>query len=99
MSKRESGIQSAIIQAATGHWGAAIYIRVTHGTAYAVAGDPDVYGCLSGWFFGIEVKNETGVLTAIQRYRLKEIRAAGGRATGVSDVDDAMTFLRETIIP
>ncbi len=99
MSKRESGIQSAIVRAAVAQWSTAIYIRVTHGTAYAVAGDPDVYGCLNGWFFGIEVKNEAGRLTAIQRYRLKEIRAAGGRATGVSDVDDAMTFLRETIIP
>ncbi len=95
MSKRESGIQAAIIQAATAEWGNRIYIRVTHGTAYAVAGDPDVYGCLRGWFFGVEVKNETGELTKIQQYRLTEIRIAGGRAIGVRDVDEAMIFLHK----
>ncbi len=95
MSKRESSIQSAILVDAIKRWGGGIYIRVTHGTAYATAGDPDVYGCLNGWFFGIEVKNETGNLTKIQLHRLHEIRKAGGRAIGVRDVEDAIHFLGE----
>lgn len=95
MGKREAGIQSRIVDAAINKYGKDIFIRVTHGDAYATVGDPDIYGCMYGVFFGMEVKNEDGSLTKIQQYRLLQIRRAGGIAVGVRSVEEAMSLLHE----
>lgn len=52
-------------------------------------GTPDIIVCHKGMFIGIEVKSETGKLSRLQKYRLKEIRDAGGEtiiARSLSDV-------------
>ena len=95
MSSFERGIQTGIIEEAVHVYGTRIWIRVKHGSTYAVVGDPDIYGCLDGLLFAFEVKNEDGRLTAIQRHRLKEIIQAGGNAAGVRSVQEAMALLKE----
>lgn len=45
---------------------------------YGGSGAPDRVCCISGTFWGIEVKREGKVPTAIQYRRMAEIRAAGG---------------------
>jgi hypothetical protein len=94
MGRRESGIQSRTVTAAVERYGKRIWIRVKHGTAFAVVGDPDIYGALDGWFFAFEVKNEDGHATKIQLFRIKEIRAAGGMAEVIDTPQDALRFLR-----
>lgn len=95
MGQFERSIQDAIVRDAVREYGLRIWIRVKHGTAFAVVGDPDIYGCLDGMFFALEVKNEEGRLTTIQRHRLKEIILAGGNAAGVRSATEAMNLLRE----
>ena len=92
MGQFERGIQSAIVDNAVARYRKRIWIRVKHGDGYAVVGDPDLYGCLDGGFFGMEVKNEEGHLTKIQIHRIKEILDAGGNAAGVRSVEEAMGF-------
>ncbi len=94
MGKRESGIQTRTVDAIVEHYGRRVWIRVKHGTAYAVVGDPDLYGVLDGWFFAFEVKNEEGSATKIQLLRIREIRRAGGMAELIDDPKQAMGFLR-----
>lgn len=93
MGKFESGIQSRFVDAAVKRYGGLIVIRVKHGDAYATVGDPDVYGCLAGHFFGIEIKNENGELTKIQIHRLREIITAGGVGAGIRSVEEGMLIL------
>lgn len=93
MGKRESGIQSRFVTAAVERYGALIVIRVKHGDGYATVGDPDVYGCLAGRYFGFEVKNEDGELTRIQVHRLREIITAHGVAAGIRTVEEGMKVL------
>lgn len=83
------------METARGRYRSAIWLRVKHGTAFATVGDPDIYGCLHGVMFAFEVKNDTGTLTKIQQYRLREITRAGGRAYGVHAVEDALRILDE----
>lgn len=96
MGKRERSIQSAIVDAAKKKYGKRIWIRVKHGDAYAVVGDPDIYGCLYSQFFGMEVKNEDNELTPIQQQRLKEIADADGTAGGVRSVEEGLQLLERT---
>ncbi len=93
MGKWESGIQDRIVTHLNHVGGDHIMVRVKHGTAFAVVGDPDIYGCYHGYYFAFEVKNEQGHLTKIQQHRIREIRAAGGIAFGVRTPDEAWTFL------
>ena len=95
MGKRERGIQTDIIEEAVHIYDQRIWIRVKHGDGYAVVGDPDIYGCLDGIFFGFEVKNEDNQLTKIQLHRLKEIRTASGHGYAVRSVQDAMHYLAD----
>ena len=94
MGKRESGIQSRTVDAIVEKYGRRVWVRVKHGTAYAVVGDPDIYGLLDGWFFAFEVKNEEGKATKIQLLRIREIRAAGGLADLIDNPQDALRLLR-----
>jgi hypothetical protein len=56
--------------------------RKRHGTAYGMAGDPDIYGLLYGRHVEIELKRPGAGLTKLQAYRLEEWRRAGA-LTGV----------------
>lgn len=93
MTTFERSIQKRIVDAAAEKYGTRIWIRVKHGDAYATVGDPDIYGCLVGSFFVMEVKNETGELSRIQKIRLQEVREARGFAFAVQSVDEAIDGL------
>lgn len=71
----------------------AYYLKV-HGSAYQPAGTPDILACINGRFIGIEVKKPTGgVVSELQKLKLKQISNAGGVgiiARSVSDVSECL---------
>lgn len=46
--------------------------------AYTSSGIPDILSCINGRFVGIEVKQETGKPSLLQKVHLKRIGEAGG---------------------
>lgn len=46
--------------------------------AYTKSGIPDILCCLNGKFIGIEVKQETGRPSDLQKHHLKDINDKGG---------------------
>ena len=74
-----------------------VVVRKRHGTAFGVAGDPDLYGSINGRHFEIEVKrpeDHSARLTPLQEERLQEWAHHGKALTGVAhDVDEAMIIL------
>lgn len=56
--------------------------RKRHGTQYGVAGDPDIYGCVAGQHFEMEVKRPGEKTTALQAHRLLDWHNVGA-VTGV----------------
>lgn len=77
----------------------AYYLKV-HGSAYQPAGTPDILACVNGRFIGIEVKKPTGgVVSDLQKLKLKQIENAGGVGIIARDVSDVSVSLeRRNII-
>ncbi|MBA3973788.1 MAG: hypothetical protein C0504_06170 [Candidatus Solibacter sp.] len=88
---RESSLVKQIMAALRAIPGVAV--RKRHGSSWSVAGDPDLFGSLRGRHFEIEVKTDTGVLTALQRARLDEWQRSGALAGVARNVDDALAIL------
>ena len=67
------------------------------------AGVPDILCCLpslGGRLVGVEVKKKGGVVSALQKYHIKQINDAGGLglvAYSVQDVKDAVEQFKEMI--
>ncbi len=101
MGQREKTIQRGIITELEKRYEDRVWVRVKHGDAYAVVGDPDIYGCLHGWMFVLEVKDENGKLTKIQKHRLRQAYRAGALVGAVCSVEHAMEILhaRSVILP
>lgn len=93
MGSFERGIQQRSVEQAKVKYGPRLFIRVKHGDAYAVVGDPDLYGALDGIFFGFEVKNEEGRLSKIQIHRLHELQEAGCYCGSVRSAQEVMELL------
>jgi hypothetical protein len=74
-----------------------VVVRKRHGTAMGVAGDPDLYGSISGRHFEIEVKrpdDHSARLTPLQVERLQEWKIHGKALCGVAHgVEEALTIL------
>jgi len=68
-------------------------VRKRHGTAFGVAGDPDLYGSLNGRHFELEVKQDGNPPTALQVQRGQEWRAAGAIYGVVHSVGEAREVL------
>lgn len=51
-----------------------------HGSIFQISGIPDILGCYHGRFIGIEMKVPGKEATTLQKYVIKEIIKAGGRA-------------------
>ena len=68
---------------------------VTHGGQFQQGGLPDVLGCYQGVFYGIELKmpGREHTLTERQAHALKSIKAAGGKATMATSVQEALDFV------
>ena len=65
-----------------------------HGGMYGTAGVPDIICCIDGRFFAFEVKNETGVPTALQEATIRRINAAGGVAVIFRSVEEVAGEIR-----
>ena len=83
----ESRIQSNIIKALRERGCYVVKVSV------ADAGTPDIFVCHGGRFLAMEVKKPGQYPTAIQRHRIAQIQAAGGVATVVRSVEDALASL------
>jgi Holliday junction resolvase len=57
------------------------------------SGSPDIICCLNGKFVGLEVKNEKGVVSELQKYHLEEIKNSGGVSAVVRSVEDVKVLL------
>ena len=77
----------------------AYYLKV-HGSGYQPSGTPDILACVNGRFIGIEVKKPTGgVVSDLQKLKLKQIENAGGVGIIARDVSDVSVSLeRRNII-
>lgn len=66
----------------------AYHIKI-HGSAYMPAGTPDILACIGGKFIGIEVKKpKGGVLSELQKLKIKQIKSAGGVAFVARSLED-----------
>lgn len=75
------------------------YLKV-HGSAFQPAGTPDILACINGKFVGIEVKKpKGGVVSELQKFKIKQIQNAGGVAFVARSVKDVKQELsRQHII-
>lgn len=88
----EKQLRTKIVKALRGYSG---FWFVTHATQYGTGGLPDIMGCYSGYFYGLEVKvpGKEHTLTERQSHTLTSIKRAGGKAMMVTSVDEAMNFV------
>ena len=73
-----------------------VVVRKRHGTAFGVAGDPDLYGAINGRHFEIEVKRPGEQLTELQTRRLLEWKLAGAMTGVAHSVEEALAILRSS---
>lgn len=71
------------------------YVIKNHGSAFTKPGIPDLTLCLNGWFIGIEVKNEKGVVSDVQKVHIKNINKAGGIAFVARSLEEVIERLEE----
>ena len=89
---RESSLVSEIIRALRSMPG--VVVRKRHGSAWGVAGDPDLYGAVNGRHFEIEVKRPGGdAPTPLQAARLRQWTAARALAGVARSVEDALRIV------
>jgi hypothetical protein len=91
---RESALVAEILRALRALPG--VIVRKRHGSAWSVAGDPDLYGSIHGRHFEIEVKRPGDRPTALQDARLKQWAATGALAGVARSVEDALHILGAT---
>lgn len=59
------------------------------------AGTPDILACVNGVFVAIEVKKpKGGVVSALQKSKLKKIRKAGGVSMVAKSLEEVKEVLR-----
>lgn len=74
-----------------------ILIRKNHGTSFATAGDPDLYGCLNGRAFAIEMKRPGEKPTKLQEQRLREWATAGAYV-GIAHSAEEMLGILDSLV-
>jgi Holliday junction resolvase len=92
----EARVKKKVTEILKAH-GAYYFYPVTGG--YGTSGVPDIIGCISGKFFGIECKAGKGKPTALQEKNLQQITDTGGIALvvneqNISEVEHLMNSLR-----
>lgn len=72
-----------------------LWIKISAGP-FQVAGLPDIVGCCQGKFFALEVKlpGKEDTYTPLQQYWVGEINKAGGKATMVTTILQAVNFVK-----
>ena len=97
---KESALRTKIVKALNSYAGSGkIFFYVNHQTMYGTVGIADITGCYRGNFYALEVKlpGKEHELTPRQSLFLQKIRKAGGKAAMVTSVDQAMTFVFDSI--
>ncbi|MFZ5926322.1 MAG: hypothetical protein ACOYX1_02630 [Acidobacteriota bacterium] len=71
-----------------------VVVRKRNGSAWGIAGDPDLYGSINGRHFEIEVKRP-GVSgpTPLQQTRLHQWAASGARVGVATSVEEALRIV------
>lgn len=54
-----------------------------------IVGDPDIYGCVGGLMFHMEVKQEKGLVTPLQQHQLDRWKDAGAKVYVVRSLEEA----------
>ncbi len=73
----------------------AYHVKI-HGSAYMPAGTPDILACVRGTFVGIEVKKpKGGVVSELQKLKIKQVINAGGISFVARSVDDVKGIFKE----
>lgn len=67
----------------------------THGSMFSKAGTPDILACINGYFVGIEVKQPGGVVSELQKAKIKLIQQAGGISFVAYSLEEAKTYLKK----
>ena len=77
----------------------AYHVKI-HGSAFMPSGTPDILACVNGRFVGIEVKKaKGGVVSELQKQKIKLIQEAGGVAFVANDVSVVQeVFQRECLV-
>lgn len=70
-----------------------VVVRKRHGSAWSVAGDPDIYGSIRGQHFELEVKRRDGVVTELQQARMRDWAKAGALVGVARSVREALAVL------
>jgi len=91
---RESALVAEILRSLRALPG--VIVRKRHGSAWGVAGDPDLYGSIHGRHFEIEVKRPGDRPTALQQARLKQWAATGALAGVARSVEEALDIVGAT---
>jgi len=91
---RESALVAEILRALRALPG--VIVRKRHGSAWGVAGDPDLYGSIQGRHFEIEVKRPGDRPTALQEARMKQWAATGALAGVARSVEEALDIVGAT---
>jgi hypothetical protein len=95
MSDRHNPRESALVKQILAALRAApgVVVRKRHGSAWSVAGDPDIYGSIRGRHFELEVKRWDGVVTELQQARLRDWARAGALVGVARSVGEALAVL------
>jgi hypothetical protein len=91
--KRETRRQRKIQSALRRRFGIEIWFFKVHGGPFQKSGIPDLVGVCRGLFFGFEIKEEDGGLSAIQIETILDIGEAGGLALAILTPQEAIDAL------
>ena len=58
-----------------------------------ISGIPDIVGCINGKFFALELKDNKGEPTELQKYTIGNINKAGGKACVVRTIKEAIEII------
>lgn len=73
----------------------AYHVKI-HGSAYMPAGTADLLACVKGRFVAIEVKKpKGGVVSELQKLKIKQVINAGGISFVARSVDDVKGIFKE----
>lgn len=96
MKKRETRLVAAIRRALRREVGG-FWFKV-HGGPFQKAGIPDILGCVSGIFFGLEVKvPRKGRVSDIQVETIADICEQGGYAEVVTSPEEAVDYVKRSL--
>lgn len=77
--------------------GQRIKVEKRHGSEFSVAGEPDLFGCLDGKHFELEVKVKPNKPTPLQLLRLNEWARVGAIQSWVTSPEEAVDALWPTV--